>query len=186
MAKLIYAGIVSLDGYFADANDKFDWAMPSEEIHTFINDLERKIGTHLYGRRLYEIMTAWETMHTLAGQPPIVLDYSAIWRSADKIVFSKSLKAVSSSRTTIQTEFDAEVVRNLKNKSERDLSIGGPDLAAQAIKAGLVDEYRLFITPVLVGGGKQFFPENVHLNLKLVEELRFGNGVVHLHYKTVT
>lgn len=186
MANLIYAGIVSLDGYFADTNDKFDWAMPGEKVHSFINDLERKIGTHLYGRRLYEIMAAWETLDTLAGQSPFVLDYANIWRAADKIVFSKSLKTVSSARTTIEREFNGEAVRNLKNNSRADLSVGGPDLAAHAIKAGLVDAYHLFITPVLVGGGKPFFPPDIHLNLKLVDECRFDNGMVHLHYKTAT
>lgn len=186
MANLIYAGLMSLDGYVADETGKFDWAMPSEEVHTFINDLERPIGTHLYGCRLYEVMASWETMHTLADQPPIVLDFARTWQSADKIVFSRTLETVSSARTRIERDFDLELVRSLKKKSRRDLSIGGPHLAAQAIRAGLVDEYHLFITPVLVGGGKQFFPHDVQLNLNLMDECRFGNGMVHLHYGTVT
>jgi dihydrofolate reductase len=186
MANLIYAGLMSLDGYIADETGKFDWAMPSEEVHRFINDLERPIGTHLYGRQLYEVMASWETIETTADQPAFILDYAKIWKSADKIVFSTTLESVSSARTRIERDFDLGLVRNLKKKSGHDLSIGGPHLAAQAIRAGLVDEYHLFITPVLVGAGKPFFPQDVGLNLNLIDECRFANGMVHLHYGTVT
>ncbi|MGZ3600592.1 MAG: dihydrofolate reductase family protein [Ktedonobacterales bacterium] len=182
MAKLIYSAITSLDGYVADENGNFDWAAPDEEVHAFVNDLERSVGTYLYGRRIYEVMVAWETMHTLSGEPPVVQDFAAIWQAADKIVYSKTLETVSSARTRIEREFDSEVVRQMKAAAERDITVGGADLAAQAIKAGLVDECHLFLTPVVVGSGKQSLPNNVRLNLNLLDERRFGNGVVHLHY----
>ncbi|MDQ0031668.1 dihydrofolate reductase family protein [Arthrobacter bambusae] len=181
MAKLIYSGIMSLDGYTADADGKFDWSMPDEEVHSFVNDLERPVGTYLYGRRMYEIMSVWEDM-ALSGEPPVMQDYAQIWRTADKIVYSTSLERASTARTRIEREFDAESLRTLKDASEQDMSIGGTVLAAQAIKAGLVDEFRLFLTPVVVGGGKQFLPDGVRLTLELLEERRFGNGVVYLHY----
>ncbi|MGZ3667049.1 MAG: dihydrofolate reductase family protein [Ktedonobacterales bacterium] len=182
MAKLIYSAITSLDGYVADENGNFDWAAPDEEVHAFVNDLERSVGTYLYGRRIYEVMVAWETMHTLSGEPPVVQDFAAIWQAADKIVYSKTLETVSSASTRIEREFDSEVVRQMKAAAERDITVGGADLAAQAIKAGLVDECHLFLTPVVVGSGKQSLPNNVRLNLNLLDERRFGNGVVHLHY----
>ncbi|MGZ6322481.1 MAG: dihydrofolate reductase family protein [Ktedonobacterales bacterium] len=182
MAKLIYSAITSLDGYVADEDGNFDWAAPDEEVHAFVNDLERSVGTYLYGRRIYEVMVAWETMHTLSGQPPVVQDFAAIWQAADKIVYSKTLETVSSASTRIEREFDSEVVRQMKAAAERDITVGGADLAAQAIKAGLVDECHLFLTPVVVGSGKQSLPNNVRLNLNLLDERRFGNGVVHLHY----
>ena len=184
MAKLIYSAITSLDGYVADEDGKFDWAAPDEEVHSFVNDLERGVGTYLYGRRMYEVMGAWETMDTSAEQPAVVQDYAEIWRAAEKIVYSKRLETVSSARTRIEHDFDSEAVRQLKAQARRDISVGGPDLAAQAIKAGLVDEYHLFVTPIVVGGGKQSYPDNVRLNLELLGERRFGNGVVHLHYRT--
>lgn len=181
MAKLIYAGIMSLDGYTADANGKFDWSMPDEEVHSFVNDLERPIGTYLYGRRMYEVMSAWEDM-SLSQEPPVVRDYAEIWRSTDKIVYSTSLERPSSARTRIEREFDAGAVQSLKKSSEQDMSIGGTVLAAQAIKAGLVDEFCLFLTPVVVGGGKQFLPDGVGMTLELLDERRFRNGVVYLRY----
>jgi dihydrofolate reductase len=184
MAKLIYSAITSLDGYVADENGNFDWAAPDEELHRFVNDLERPIGTYLYGRRIYETMVYWETAHTLPDQPPFVQDYAGIWQSADKIVYSKTLETFSSARTRIERDFDPEAVRQMKASAERDITVGGPVLAAQAIKAGLVDEYHLFLTPIIVGGGKRSLPENVRLELELVDERRFGNGVVHLHYRT--
>ena len=186
MAKLIYSGITSLDGYVADENGNFDWAAPDEEVHAFVNDLERPVGTYLYGRRMYEVMVAWETVHTLADQPPFVQDFAGIWRAADKIVYSKTLQAVSSARTRIERDFDPEAVRQMKASAGRDITVGGPDLAAQALKAGLVDEYHLFVAPIVVGGGKQFLPDHVRLKLELLDERRFGNGVVHLHYRTRT
>ena len=185
MAKLVYSAITSLDGYVADVDGNFDWAAPDEEVHAFVNDLERPVGTYLYGRRMYEVMVAWETM-TLAGQPPVVQDYAAIWRAADKIVYSRTLATVSSARTRIEREFEPEAIREMKAAAGRDISVGGPDLAAQALQAGLVDECHLFLTPVVVGGGNQFLLDDVRLNLELLDERRFGSGVVHLHYRTTT
>jgi dihydrofolate reductase len=185
MAKLIYSAITSLDGYVADEEGNFDWSAPDEEVHTFINDLERPIGTYLYGRRMYEVMLYWETAHTMPDQPAHERNFTAVWQAADKIVYSTTLQTVSSARTRIEREFDPGAVRRIKAASARDISVAGPDLAGQAIKAGLVDECHLFVTPVLVGGGKQSFPDRVRLNLELLDERRFGNGVVHLRYRTV-
>jgi dihydrofolate reductase len=186
MATLIYSAITSLDGYVADEDGNFDWAAPDEEVHTFVNDLERSVGTYLYGRRIYEVMVYWETALTLPDQPPVVEDFAEIWQAADKIVYSKTLETVSSARTRIERDFDPEAVRQLKAAAGRDMTVGGSDLAAQAIKAGLVDEYHLFLTPIVVGGGKQSLPDNVRLKLELLDERRFGSGVVHLHYRTST
>ena len=186
MAKLIYSMIMSLDGYVADADGNFDWAVPDEEVHTFINNLERTAGTYLFGRRMYEVMVGWETAHTLAGQSPFTLDFAEIWQAAEKIVYSKTLETVSSARTRIERDFDPEAVREMKTRAGRDISVGGPNLAAQAFKAGLVDECHVFVAPIVVGGGKQFLPNNVRLKLELLDERRFGNGVVHLHYRTIT
>src|SRR5450759_2400209 len=186
MAKLIYSSITSLDGYVADEDGNFDWAVPDEEVHAFVNDLERPIGTYLYGRRMYEVMVGWETAHTVADQAPLVHDFATIWQAADKIVYSKTLGRVSSARTRLERDFAPEAVRQMKGKAGCDITVGGPDLAAQAIKAGLVDECHLFVTPVVVGGGKQSLPRNVRLKLDLLDERRFGNGVVHLHYRTRT
>jgi dihydrofolate reductase len=186
MAKLIYSAITSLDGYVADEDGNFDWAAPDEEVHSFVNELERQVGTYLYGRRIYETMVYWETAHTLPDQPPVVEDFAQIWQAADKIVYSRTLETVSSARTQIERDFDPEAVGQLKASAGRDLSVGGPDLAAQAIKAGLVDEYHLFLTPVVVGGGKPSLPDQVRVKLELLDERRFGSGVVHLHYRTKT
>jgi len=186
MAKLIYSGITSLNGYVADENGNFDWSVPDEEVHTFVNDLERPIGTYLYGRRMYEEMVYWETAHTLADQPAFVRDFADIWQAADKIVYSTSLETVFSARTRLERDFDAEAVRQMKAAAGRDITVGGPDLAAQSIKAGLVDECHVFVTPIVVGGGKHFLPHNIRLALELLDERRFGNGVVHLHYRIRT
>ncbi|TML45418.1 MAG: deaminase [Actinobacteria bacterium] len=183
MAKLIYSAITSLDGYVADEDGRFDWAAPDEEVHRFVNDLERPIGAYLYGRRMYEVMVFWETAHTLADQPPYVQDFAEIWRAADKIVYSKTLETVSSARTRIEPVFDPEAVRQLKATAARDITVGGPTLAARALEAGLVDELHLFLSPVVVGGGKRSLPDNVHLKLELLDERRFGNGAVHLRYR---
>ena len=184
MAKLIYSAITSLDGYTADEDGNFDWAAPDEEVHTFVNDLERPVGTYLFGRRMYDVMLFWETAHTLADQSPAVLDFAKIWQAADKVVYSKSLETVSSARTTIERDFDPESVRQMKSAATRDIAVGGAILAAQAIKAGLVDEIQLFVTPIVVGGGHQSLPDKVRVNLELVDERRFGNGVVYLRYRT--
>jgi dihydrofolate reductase len=186
VAKLIYSTIASLDGYIEDEDGNFDWSAPDEEVHTFVNDLERPVGTHLYGRRMYEVMVYWETAHLLADQPPHAQDFAEIWQAADKIVYSKTLEAVSSARTRIERDFDPEAVRKMKAAAGRDLTVGGPDLAAQALEAGLVDELHLFVAPVVVGGGKQSLPDNVRLELELLDECRFGSGVVHLRYRTKT
>jgi dihydrofolate reductase len=186
MAKLIYSAITSLDGYVADEDGNFDWAAPDEEVHAFVNDLERPVGIYLYGRRIYEVMVAWETMDTGPDQTPVMRDFAEIWRAANKIVYSRTLETVSSAKTRIERDFDPEAVRQMKARAGRDISVGGPDLAAQAIKAGLVDECHLFVSPIVVGGGKQSLPDNVRLKLDLLDERRFGNGVVHLHYRTRT
>jgi dihydrofolate reductase len=182
MAKLIYPAITSLDGYVADEAGKFDWAEPDEEVHTFINELERPVGTHLYGRRLYEVLVAWETVDAQPDQPPYILDFAKIWQAADKIVYSRTLKTVSSARTRIEREFVPEAVRELKETSERDLLVGGPELAAEVIRAGLVDEYQLFLAPVVVGGGKRALRDGVRVDLELLDERRFASGFVYLRY----
>jgi dihydrofolate reductase len=184
MSKLIYGTISSLDGYVADENGKFDWAEPDEEVHAFFNDLERPVGTHLYGRRLYEVLVAWETMDERPDQPQVILDFAQIWQAADKIVYSRTLETVSSAKTRIEREFDPEAVRELKATSERDLLIGGPELAAEAIRAGLVDEYHLVVAPVVVGGGKRALPDGVRVDLELLDERRFASGFVYLRYGT--
>jgi dihydrofolate reductase len=186
VAKLIYSAISSLDGYVADADGNFDWAAPDEEVHAFVNDLERPIGTYLLGRRMYEVMTYWEDAHGLAGEPPVIKDFAEIWHRADKVVFSKTLKTVSSARTRIERDFDPAAIRQLKANASHDITIGGSELAGQAIAAGLVDEIHLFLTPVLVGSGTSSLPDGVHVRLELLDERRFGNGVVHLHYRVET
>jgi len=186
MARLIYSAITSLDSYVADEDGIFDWAVPDAEVHTFVNDLERPVGTYLYGRRMYEVMVYWETAHTVANQPPFMQDFAEIWQAADKIVYSRTLKTVSSARTRIERDFDPELIRRMKASAGRDITVGGPDLAAHAIKAGLVDEWHLFVAPIVVGGGKQSLTNNVRLKLELMGLRRFGNGVVHLHYRTRT
>jgi dihydrofolate reductase len=186
MAKLIYSAIASLDGYVADQDGNFDWAAPDEEVHTLDNDHERQDGTYLYRRRMYEVKVFWETAHTLADQPQVVRDFAEIWRAAEKIVYSKTLETASSARTRIERHFDPQAVGQMKATAGRDISVGGPDLAAQAIRAGLVDELHLFVTPIVVGGGKRSLSDDVRLKLELLDERRFGNGVVHLHYRTGT
>lgn len=186
MANLIYSAMTSLDGFVVDEDGNFDWAAPDEEVHAFVNDLERPVGTYLYGRRMFEVMGFWETAHTLTDQPPYIKDYTEIWQAADKVVYSRTLKTVSTAKTRIERDFDPEAVRLMKAQAGRDITVGGPDLAAQAIKAGLVDECHLFVMPVVVGGGKQWLPNNVRLKLELMDERRFGNGVVHMHYRITT
>jgi dihydrofolate reductase len=185
VAKLIYSAIGSLYGYFADESGRFDWAEPDEDVHAFVNDLERSVGTYLYGRRMYDVMVAWETIEP-SDQPASIRDYAEIWRAADKVVYSTSLKNLSSARTRIEREFDPEAVRQLKAGTERDLSVGGPDVAAQAMRAGLVDELHLFVAPVIVGGGKRALQDGRRVQLELLDERRFGNGTVYLRYRTAT
>jgi dihydrofolate reductase len=184
MANLIYSAITSLDGYVEDEKGNFDWSAPDEEVHSFVNELERPVGTYLYGRRMYDVMAYWETADAAPDLPPFVQDFAEIWQAADKIVYSKTLERLSSARTRIERDFDPEVVRQVKASAGRDLTVGGPDLAGQAIKAGLVDEFQLFVSPIVVGGGKHWLPHDVQLKLELLDERRFGNGVVYLHYRT--
>jgi dihydrofolate reductase len=183
MAKLIYTAISSLDGYVADAEGNFDWSVPDEEVHRFVNDLERPIGTYLLGRRMYEVMRYWDSAPTDNGEPSAGKEYAKIWQATDKIVYSKSLDRVSAGKTRIEREFQPEAIKHLKATATRDVSVGGPTLAAQALKLGLVDECHLFLSPVVVGGGNPALPDNVRLGLELLDERRFGNGVVHLHYR---
>jgi dihydrofolate reductase len=182
MAKLIYSTIASLDGYVADEHGNFDWSAPDEEVHAFVNDLERPVGTYLFGRRMYEVMTYWETAPTDAGQPPVMRDYAEIWQAADKVVYSKTLETAATTRTRIERDFEPAAIRELKASAERDISVGGPHLAAQALGAGLVDELHVFLSPIVVGGGNQSLPDGIRVELELLDERRFGNGVVHLHY----
>ena len=186
MAKLIYYAISSLDGYIEDADGKFDWAAPDEEVHAFVNDLVRPVGTHLVGRRMYETMVYWESPPDLAAQPAFVQDFAEIWQAAEKIVYSKTLQTPASARTRIEREFDPAEVRQMKATEGRDLIVGGPDLAAQAITAGLVDEWHLVLAPIVVGGGNQSLPDDVRLDLELLDERRFPNGMVYLNYGTRT
>ncbi len=182
MARLIYSAITSLDGYVADEDGNWDWSRPDEEVHSFVNDLERPIGTYLYGRRMYEVLSYWETADTSADASPFMRDYAQIWQAADKVVYSKSLESATTERTRIERDFDPAAVRELKGTAQRDISVGGPQLAAQAIAAGLVDELHLLLSPVVVGGGNPALPGGVRWDLELLDERRFGNGVVQLHY----
>jgi len=186
MAKLIYVLNVSLDGYIADEDGKFDWAVPDEEFFSFVNDLERPVGTYLYGRRMYELMHVWETDPAAAAQSPAAREFAEIWQAADKVVYSRTLETASTTRTRIERDFDPEAVRQLKAATGGDLTVGGPALGAHAITAGLVDEYHLFVWPFVLGGGKHFLPNRVRLQLELLDERRFGNGVVYLRYRTQT
>jgi len=186
MAKLIYSAIASLDGYVEDDQGRFEWAAPDQEVHAFVNDLERPIGVYLYGRRMYETMVFWETVDTGSDEPAVIRDFAQIWRAADKIVYSRTLQAVSSARTRIERDLDVEAVRRLKETSESDITIGGAELGGQAIAAGLVDELHLLLGPIIVGGGKPALPRNVHAQLQLIGERRFQSGVVHLHYRMRT
>jgi len=184
MARLIYSAITSLDGYVEDKDGKFEWAAPDDEVHAFVNDLERPIGTYLYGRRMYETMIFWETVSTGPEQPAVARDFAEIWRAAEKIVYSRTLQKTSSARTRIERDFNPDALRQLKAASGSDVTIGGSELAGQALAAGLLDECHLFLNPVLVGGGKRALPDNVRADLELINERRFRNGVVHLQYRT--
>jgi dihydrofolate reductase len=181
MGRLVYSAIASLDGYVADEGGKFDWSFPTEEVHAAVNDLMRPAGTQLYGRRMYEVLVAWETMET-AGEPAVIGDFASIWRAADKVVYSTTLTEPSSARTRIEPTFDPAAIRALKSSSSKDITIGGPTLAAEALRAGLVDDLHLFLSPVIVGGGLPALPPGLRLDLELVHERRFANGVVHLHH----
>ena len=178
MGRLSYSAIASLDGYVADEHGRWDWSFPDREVHAFVNDLTRPAGTHLYGRRMYEVLVAWETMD---DPDPLMRDFAQIWRAAEKIVYSSTLGEARSARTRIQRAFDPDAVRELKRAG--DLTIGGPQLAAEAFAAGLVDDVHLVLSPVIVGGGTRALPDGVRLDLELVDERRFANGAVHLHHR---
>jgi len=180
MAKLIYATNTSLDGYIEDEDGSFDWSEPVEEEHAFINDLLRSVATHLYGRRLYEVMSVWESPD--ADWPAYMQEFATIWQAADKVVYSRTLESATTTRTRIERSFDSEVVRRLKAASAADLLIGGAELAGHAIREGLVDEYQIFVSPLILGGGKHWLPASVKLNLELLDERRFSSGVVYLRY----
>ena len=182
VATLSYLTLASLDGYIADEQGTWDWAAPDEQVHERVNELQRPVGTHLYGRRMYEVLVAWETL-SLEDQPSFIRDYAEIWRSADKVVYSSTLEAVSSARTRIERSFEPEIVREMKATADRDLWIGGPNLAAQALRAGLVDEDSLFLAPVIVGGGTPALPDGVRVDLELMDERRFDNGFVYVRYR---
>ena len=182
MARLIYSAIMSLDGYTADADGRFEWAAPDEEVFAFVNELERPVGTYLYGRRMYETMRYWETAHTLAEQSPVGLDFARIWQAADKIVYSTTLQEPATAKTRVERVFDPDQIRKLKEAASRDVTVAGAHLAAQAIAAGLVDEYQLFLVPAVVGGGTRALPGQVRLNLTLAQERTFGRGTVYLCY----
>jgi dihydrofolate reductase len=184
LAKLIYNAIASLDGYVEDESGGFAWAAPDEEVHAFVNELERDVGTHLCGRRMYETMVFWETEPSGDDEPEVMRDFAAIWRAADKVVYSRTLDTVTAARTRIERDFDPEAVRRLKADATSDISVGGAELAAQAFRAGLVDECHLFLVPILVGGGKRALPDGVRLELELLDERRFANGTVFLRYAT--
>ena len=181
MARLIYSALMSLDGYIADEDDNFDWAEPDEEVHRFVNDLERPVGTYLYGRRMYDVMVYWETL-PLEDEPAFIREYAEIWRAAEKVVYSRNLESPSSQQTRMERDFDPEAVRQMKESAHRDLSVAGPELTAQAIRAGLVDEWRLLLVPVTVGGGKPALPRDLRVSLDLLEERRFRNGTVYVRY----
>jgi dihydrofolate reductase len=182
MGKLIYSMITSLDGFVSGPSGGFDWGANDEQVHTFVNEQFRSVGTYLYGRRMYETMVYWETADQAPGQPGFILDYARVWQGAEKVVYSSTLTDVTSERTRIERTFDPDEVRKLKEASDGDLTVDGPTLAAHAIRAGLVDEYQLFVGPAIVGGGNPFFPKGVHVDLELLDERRFGNGVVFLRY----
>ena len=188
MAKLIYSMLTSLEGHIEDAHGHFGWAAPDEEVHSYVNQLASSLGTYLYGRRMYETMVYWETAPTTPNQPRFVLEraqheWAQQWRAAEKIVYSRTLAVPRSARTRIERVFDPDAIRRLKSDVEHDISVDGPELAAQAIRAGLVDEFQMIVCPVVLGGGKRFFPDGVRLDLTLVEQRRFGNGVVVLRYE---
>jgi dihydrofolate reductase len=183
VAKLIYSTIASLDGYVADESGSFEWAAPDEEVHKFVNNLERRVGTYLYGRRMYEVLAAWETPETFDDPSPVILDYAQIWQGADKVVYSRTLESAATARTRIERDFELDAIGERKASADRDISVGGPELAAQAIRAGLVDEYHVFLAPIIVGGGTRSLPDDARVELELVDERRFGSGFVYLHYQ---
>jgi dihydrofolate reductase len=185
MGRLVYSMMQSLDGYIADAAGSFDWAEPDEAVHTFANQLQRPIGTNLLGRRMYEVMSAWETLGTHSDEPAYIREFGELWRASEKIVYSTTLDSVAAAHTRVERAFEPDLIRRMKGDLAGDISISGPTLAAQAIAAGLVDEYQLFVVPVVVGGGTRCLPDGIRLDLQLVDEHRFDNGMVYVSYRTV-
>lgn len=183
MGKLIYSMITSLDGYVADANDSFDWGTPDEALHTFVNEYASSIGTYIYGRKMYEVMVYWETAHELPNEPQFIHEFARQWQAADKIVYSSMLQSANSTKTRILREFDPDFIRSLKAETDHDISVDGPHIAEHALRAGLVDEIHAFVSPVIVGAGNAFYPENLRLDLQLLEHKTFPNGVIFLRYK---
>lgn len=183
MGKLIYSMSSSLDGYVVDAEGRYDWSAPDEEVHAFFNDYTRDFGTYIYGRRMYQEMVYWETADQKEGEPDVVYDFARVWQAADKVVYSTTLDEVAGRNTTLQRHFDPDVVRRLKTDTERDITIEGPTIAQHAIRAGLIDEYHRFLWPVVVGGGIPYFPSGVHIDLELIEERCFPNGLIYLRYR---
>jgi dihydrofolate reductase len=185
MTNLIFSTICSLDGYISDRDGKFDWGAPDDEVHAYVNDLERPLGTYLYGRRMYETMRYWETALEVPDQPRVAREFAELWQAAEKVVYSRTLADadLTSRKTWIERTFDPEAIRRMKAEASRDISVGGPELAAQALKAGLVDELHMTVVPVIVGGGGKALPDDVRLDLELLDERRFAGGTVHLHYR---
>ena len=183
--KLIYSTIASLDGFVADDNGDFRWAAPDEEVHAFVNDLERPVGTYLYGRGMYEVMTYWETALNQPDEHEVTADFAKLWLLADKVVFSTKLESVSTARTRLEREFDPESIRQMKSEAERDIGIGGPTLAAEAFACGLIDEVHCFVVPVIVGSGKRSLPADQFINLELLDQRRFEAGTVYMHYRVM-
>jgi dihydrofolate reductase len=183
VGKLVYSALTSLDGYVADEDGTWDWAVPDDEVHAFVNDLQRRVGIHLYGRRIYEVLRVWETMHTVPDQSPVIYEFAETWQAAEKVVYSRTLEAVSTARTRLEREFDPDAVRRMKEAADTDLVIGGPELAGRAFAAGLVDDVQLFLAPAIVGGGTRSLPEHLRLDLELVDERRFSNGMVYVHHR---
>jgi dihydrofolate reductase len=186
MSKLIYIANVSLDGYIEDAHGNFDWTTPDDEVFAFITDLVRSAGTYLYGRRMYETMAVWETDPAVAAQSELRGEFARVWQAAHKIVYSTTLQEVSTAKTRLERNFDPDAVRDLKASAANDLTVGGPNLAAHAFKAGLVDECQLFICPVFVGTGKPSLPRDTRANLELLDERRFSSGVVYVRYRVAS
>jgi dihydrofolate reductase len=182
MGNLIYSAITSLDGYIVDAEGDFEWAAPDEEVHAFVNDLERPVGTYLYGRRMYETMAVWDDSAAVAGWSAAAQDFATIWQAAEKVVYSRTLETAPTRRTRIERDFDPEAVRQLKEGADRDVTIGGAEIAGQALAAGVVDEVQLFLNPIVVGGGSRALPDGVRVALELLDERRFAGGVVYLRY----
>lgn len=185
MAKLIYSVLASIDGYIEDDDGKFDWAQPDAEVHEFVNELVRSVGTHLYGRRMYEVMSAWETLRERTDLPAVEREFASIWHDSDKVVYSSTLVEVTTERTRLERAFEPTTVQVMKNEARKDLTVSGPELAAAALEAGIVDEVHLFLVPVSVGSGKPALPEGLRLRYELLEQRRFGNGTVHLRYRPI-